>query len=1858
MTQTQDITFIVPGQLREPQALPATTLSRSAGGTAAPGRVKVSVQVEVQRGAGQEVRVTARPGEDVVLLGIANGPTLVLHPEYARDLMRAQSAGATRSALTTADDAEVRVNAQLGWPGLEAGASRGATRGWMGQGLIGSFDIVTGLATDEAATLASAAITQKVDGQVEAGVYELSSASLPATLKGSGLLRASLPPAGRPMLVLVHGTFVDTVSTYGKLWEQHPQAVQALFTQYGQRVYALDHPTLGLSPIANALNLVRAMPPGARLHLLTHSRGGLVAEVLARACGTPTLGDPDLAWFADPRYAQHRADLQQLQQEARAKGLVVERLLRVACPARGTLLASKRLDAYLSVLKWGLELAGVPVAPLLVDFLYEVARRRADPTELPGLEAMMPDSAVVQWLNSGCDPITGDLRVLAGDIQGDSLGSWLKTLMADAFFWTDNDLVVQTRSMYGGTPRAKTPTGASASFLLDQGGKVSHFTYFSNERTVNAVVAGLSEPAPADFSAIGPLSWAGEDASGSRAALAASRSRGGDATAAASRPAVFVLPGMLGSNLKLDNQRIWLGLRYVNGLERLAWNPATAARVQPDGPVNGVYDELIERLAETHEVIPFAYDWRRPMEDEARRLAAALEVALNARQASRQPVRLLAHSMGGLVARALLLEKPDIWRRLMAHPDARLLMLGTPNAGTWAPMQVLSGDDTFGNALVAFGALFDNSGARNVIAAMPGFIQLQAALLDPTLGLSLEETWKKLADDDIAQLLERNFWHAGNEQLAVYRWGAPPQAVLDQAVALRRRLDQQATALGDYAQKMLLVTGHARLTPNGFNMGPDGLDYLELPAGGDGRVTLASAQLPGVETWQVNAPHGDLPRVASAFDAYIELLQTGSTQLLPRLEASTANARGTDAPAVPQVRSRPSRTPQGSQPPSTPADMFGGRIGEPDSSGATGLAGAGGNVPLSVSVLNGDLKFVHLPVIVGHYRSLVLTGTEYAVNGLVGQAMSQSLSAGLYPDGPGAHQIFVNLIRPDDNPLDLPRPQAVIVAGLGDEGKLRGSDLVHTVCQAILAYAQRVAEQPGDVGQFEMAATLIGSGGTGVSAGAAAQLVAQGAYEANQKLHQGRRPRRKGWPLLSHLTLVEFYLDRASDAWRALQVQSTAAPNQFQVRGPVQQGVGAMRRSLDSSYRGSAYDLISALTGPIRDGEPSIAYTLDTRRARTEVRAQQAQGTLLRELVEKASNDANRDPQIGRTLFNLLVPVEMEPFLGGTSEMLIELDGGTAVIPWELLDTGQQRQSGGDNRPWAIRSKLLRKLQLRSEQFRVQVSDANADDSVLVIGEPLCDPNRYPPLPGARAEAQAVVTQLTGGSAGLEPGKVRALLSGTDDARAIINALFERPYRVVHVAGHGALGADGGVVLSGKTFLGANEVQAMRTVPELVFLNCCHLAGRAVSTTLAPSYNRASFAANIAEALIGVGVRCVIAAGWAVEDGPAETFATTFYQSLLRGERFIDAVNAARTAAWNDNKQGNTWAAYQCYGDPGWTWSRAGPDAQRAPAALDDQFAGVSSPVALTLALENLVVSMRFGGGKPRLQHDKVVFLESRYAALWGDMGVVAEALGQAFAEAQDLDNAIDWYRKALAAPDGGASLKSVEQLGKLLARRGELRPDADADQARQDIQTALTRLQQLSDMQPTTERYNLLGSAWKRAAILACRDGDPQAERQALQQMAAHYGQAEAMEVGRGSGSIYYPALNGMAAELRLAFLEQRPPDLSAGRLARVRDALQTAAAQQPDFWCVAGQSELQLLQALAYGELSRVAAGLGQDLQALKARVPAPQMWSSLYAQARFILQPYLAQAGVASPANTANRQAAESLLQTLQALANPAP
>jgi CHAT domain/Caspase domain len=339
--------------------------------------------------------------------------------------------------------------------------------------------------------------------------------------------------------------------------------------------------------------------------------------------------------------------------------------------------------------------------------------------------------------------------------------------------------------------------------------------------------------------------------------------------------------------------------------------------------------------------------------------------------------------------------------------------------------------------------------------------------------------------------------------------------------------------------------------------------------------------------------------------------------------------------------------------------------------------------------------------------------------------------------------------------------------------------------------------------------------------------------------------------------------------------------------------------------------VLSALSQSETPG--GIVYQMDSPRARTQVRGQARSLALVREIVALASDLRQPQPELGRTLFQLLLPVELEPFLADSAELVLELDVRSAAIPWELLDTPVDGEAV-DTRPWALRSRMLRKMKLKDNQMAAR-ADAIADDAALVIGEPFIDRPEYGPLDAALAESQAVSDLL---QRAMGAGRVRSLYK--ERARPIINALLERPWRILHVSGHGDASAKGGVVLSGKAFLGPNEISAMRTVPELVFVNCCHLAAISGAAAKTRDFQAAGFAAGVAEQLIKIGVRCVVAAGWAVEDEPAKAFAIRFYERLLAGDSFANAVGEARDLAWRMG--GNTWAAYQCYGDPDWVFTR------------------------------------------------------------------------------------------------------------------------------------------------------------------------------------------------------------------------------------------------------------------------------------------------------------------------------------------------
>lgn len=288
-------------------------------------------------------------------------------------------------------------------------------------------------------------------------------------------IEAELPATDRPYLVLIHGTFSNTRGGFHTLfgtpeWDD-------LARRYDGRILALEHRTLSESPARNALALLKVLPLNARLHLITHSRGGLVGEALA----LKRLARSELAALrAAPDHADMADDLRELIQLIAQKRPVIERYVRAACPALGTKLNSERFDVFMSVLVnlMGLipGLRGNPIFDFVRATALALINKRADPMDLPGLACMTPDAPFIALLNRARTASDADLACIAGDVQPDGgVLERLKLMALDVFFGEPHDLVVNTAAMFDGVPRS-----GRRFVSFEQGPNITHSNYFSN----------------------------------------------------------------------------------------------------------------------------------------------------------------------------------------------------------------------------------------------------------------------------------------------------------------------------------------------------------------------------------------------------------------------------------------------------------------------------------------------------------------------------------------------------------------------------------------------------------------------------------------------------------------------------------------------------------------------------------------------------------------------------------------------------------------------------------------------------------------------------------------------------------------------------------------------------------------------------------------------------------------------------------------------------------------------------------------------------------------------------------------------------------------------------------------------------------------------------------------------------------------------------------------------------------------------------------------------------------------------------------------------------------------------------------
>lgn len=1501
------------------------------------------------------------------------------------------------------------------------------------------------------------------------------------------LQNQKIPAADKKLLLFVHGTGSSSQGGFAGLWDKtNPlgeTARLALEKEFKSACFAYEHQSLTISPIENALAIAEALPNHAEIYLVTHSRGGLIGELLClgqREMTPDPLADDWLAKVFDPNrdrtqgelfgfgaknpegYTDQKIQLRKLLEILDKKQVKVKRFVRVACPARGTTLATGRLDRWLSVLS---HLSG---SNDFVEFILGVVKKRTDPRTLPGIEAMMPGSALITLLNSTSVKTQADLTVIAGDIEGNSIWSKLKLQLTDWFYSSEHDLVVNTGSMYGGLTRVAD----AARFFFDQGTNVNHFNYFKNAATVEKLKDGLLR-ADSYLAGFQPIAAAKHQkpARGSRT----NRSQ------LSPGPLAIVLPGTMGSHLTQDRERIWLDY-FALTKSRLAELGIDAPDVEADGLLADFYGDFVEYLENTHRVESFAYDWRVSIIDSAKRLATLVENRLADCEARHQPLRFVAHSMGGLVVRVMFAMHPPLWKRFQALPGSRLMMLGTPNAGSYEAVRWLTGWNPTLDKLALLDFTHDIPGLVNIVNRYPGLLELLPAN-DGKLDYADPDIWQQIC--------------TGGDK----KW---PQPQADRLQALNKTWQWIKEAPID-SERMIYIAGWAEDTVSGFEntAGERGLFSKKRPPlrffstdKGDGTVPWSLGLLPGVRTWYVETSHDQLLAHAPAFPGYLDLLQTGLTS---RLSPSAPASRSVAGSATPRLMPIlvPDSLPTEAD---LPSFIFG--AGQPQTKSKPRRLQR-----VILSIRHGDLAYARHPICVGHYHGDTIVSAEAALDQRLDGVLSKRVNLGLYPGDLNTHAVFFHHKK-------NAQPNGAIVIGLGRVGELSPGSLISGTSRALLDYALKISEWPDDrfgpIGTIRSAKVsflLIGTGSGGMSIRNSIESILTAVKSANNRLLESGMDSKV---LIDDIEFLELYRDSAILAARELEnllYESALASDFNWPDHAVQSGTGGKQRVVFDSDPAWWHRLEIIYD----DKYQMLRFIALTDRARAEVSLVSGQMRLADQFIADmlSSTDGGNALESAQTLFEMLMPNRLKELAPNQLDLVLIVDEVSARYPWELL---ADRWNIG-KKPPSVSAGMLR--QLKTQQFRNKPLHT-AEKNALVIGNPAKPKgNEFPDLPGAGQEAEAVAALLADYSYSVNKalGKRQTGL----EAKTIIKGLHADAYRILHLAGHGVhefpildetsttmVKRVSGMAIGDGIFLTPGDIEQMRWVPELVFINCCHLGSTEIRYPEAKRYNE--LAANLGMQFINMGVRAVVAAGWAVDDDAAKAFAESFYRAILSGQPFGYAVQLARQQIYEQFPNVNTWGAYQCYGDPDFRLFEDGQNPPKQTPSYHDKSEWLAD-------LDNLLNGLRSQSSKQSDESTKAYLSQllervpTDHRSKWSAQADVAALLGTIYGELGEYNLAIQHLDKAFSANKADLPVKALEQRANYRVKQA-LRfltagDEAEKDQAIQAIHQSITELDMLNTMTPTLERLSMLGSAYKR---LAWMQKDKNDRNDALKNMCTFY--------------------------------------------------------------------------------------------------------------------------------------------------------
>ncbi|HUQ55586.1 CHAT domain-containing protein [Lentzea sp.] len=923
--------------------------------------------------------------------------------------------------------------------------------------------------------------------------------------------------------------------------------------------------------------------------------------------------------------------------------------------------------------------------------------------------------------------------------------------------------------------------------------------------------------------------------------------------------------------------------------------------------------------------------------------------------------------------------------------------------------------------------------------------------------------------------------------------------------------------------------GEYEVSPNGDGFAPRPADRADRPA-----------------TWFALVPHADLPSDPDTVSAVLDLL---AGRPPGKLLADPTAKPGVVGPLV---------DPRG-------------RLVLPTAAELVRLAWGGGRSAtrrrvLKVGVVHGDLRWEGGAVLVGHQDGTPISGAEKALDSHLKGALERRAAFRQYPGRLGTCEVF-----------DASDGPAGMVIGLGDAGDLTPGALTAGVTQAVLRLAaireDRTAEgEPPE--PLSISAVLVGTALVPpMPVENSLTSIVSGVRQANRRLDDLRSR-----VVIDELKIVELYEERAIQATKAavrLAQTLDVTGGEVVVERRMLSGFDG-KPGAPSTYREGIWRTVR-IVAEDHEGDQkrlgALSFTSIGRSARAEQRVNTAQRKLLDALVTEAMTDHHPDEQLYNTLYELLVPNSLKGQGYGSENLLLLIDEEAGALPLEMLAS---RSHDLDVQPLAVEVGVIRRLETRTFAETTRPSSGHA---ALVVGDPAR--TGMPALPAAREEARQVARLLR--SKGYDVTSIIGDTDDDDDVVPILNALFRHEYRIVHIAGHGHFDPDdrsrSGVVIGDGVYLSALEIAKMRTTPDVVFLNCCHLGAMRLKDRETPRADQ--LASSISRQLIENGVRAVIAAGWAVDDQAAFRFATTMYGELLDGNELGIASLNARKAVWEHHRSTNTWGAYQVYGPPAFRLDpAAGGTARReelvAPRELADELEALKrraedAPDVVATALAKELEAL--------LEATPREWLRGRELAAAGDVWALLAR----------YENAVTCYEAAQNDWDASGSVRSFEQLLNIRAKWAVeriQRPDDPGPEAAELLRLADSSADLLLRMGRTPERHSLRGSVARRRAL--CAANDPAMLTSALIDARDAYQLAVDLYRERNGSIHFYPALNVVVLgwlvrqrDERQPFAEEEARRLIAGSTAAAR------AVRRPDFWSRVTPADAMLADALISGNL-----------------------------------------------------------------------